>query len=134
MEPGHVGALGEVGGGGFDLLEAKLVGNAVLIEDVGNALYFTCRRSEKGDPIAGFYERAGFGNGHLHVAVESLRRARRDVERLWHAFGLGISWGRPTDLEFLEGELGEGARGALDFLPTEVYAIGVVGWGTVDLI
>ena len=28
----------------------------------------------------------------------------------------------------------EGARGARDLLPTEVDAVGVVGWGAVDLI
>ncbi len=77
----HVGSLGKVCGGGFDLLQAQLVGNAVFVEDVGDAFYFTCRRCEEGDPVAGFHQGPRLGDGHLHVAVEGHGRAGGDVQR-----------------------------------------------------
>ena len=67
---GHVGAFGQIRRRGLGLLDAQLVGDGVLVQDVGDALHFTCRRGEERDAIAGFHQLAGLGDGHLHIAVE----------------------------------------------------------------
>ncbi len=54
-------------------VQPELIGHAVLVEDVGHALYFACGRGEKGHPVAGFHQVASLGDGHLHVAVEAMQ-------------------------------------------------------------
>ncbi len=49
---GHVGALGQVGRGGIELLQPQLVGHAVFVEDIGHPFDFAGRRGEKGHPVA----------------------------------------------------------------------------------
>ena len=51
---GHVGALGEICGRGFGLLEAELVGDAVLVEDIGHAFHFAggfARKTPRGSRL-----------------------------------------------------------------------------------
>ncbi len=78
---GHIGAFGQVGRGGVELLQTELVGYPVLVEDIGYALYFTCRGCQEGCPAALLHQRPGLCDGHRHVAVNRQGRARRDMHR-----------------------------------------------------
>ena len=87
---GQVGALGQIRRRRFGLLETELVGHAVLVEDVGQALDFAGGGREERDAIARFHQGARLGDRHLHVAVEGHGRARGDVDA-----GLGAVGDQP---------------------------------------
>ena len=115
---GQVSALGQVGGRGVELHQAELVKDAVFVEDVRHSFYFTCRRSEERHAIARLNQRAGLGDGHLHVAMKGQGRPGGDVR---------IHVGGPSDVEFPEGHLRTAAGLPFQVLPAEVNPIGVVG-------
>ena len=76
---GHVGALREIRRCGFELFQAELIRNRVLVKDVRQAFYFTRSRSEEGDLVASLHQRPGFGDRHLNVPVEAHGWAGGDV-------------------------------------------------------
>ena len=81
-----------------------------------------CRRGEKGHAVAGFHQRAGLGDGHLHVAVKGHGRARGDVR-------LAASSPEPDQpiSSSSSDELRDRRGLALQFLPAEEDPVGIVG-------
>ena len=123
----HVGALRQIRRGGLELLQAKLVGNRVLVEDVRQTFYFTCSRSEKGDLVAGFHQRPGLGDRHLDIAVEAHGGAGGDV-------GAGFpAVGGPGDIQLLKNHLRSTQGLARKLFPAEEDAVGIVGRGAIHL-
>ena len=79
--PSHVSPLRQVCGSGAGLFDPEPVGQAILVENIRDAFYFTCRRGEEGHAIARFHQIARLGYGDLHVAMKRHGGAGRDVER-----------------------------------------------------
>ena len=128
---GHVGAPRQVFGRGAGLIQAKLIGDSVLVEDIGDTLDRAGGFGEKRHPRAGFGQVSRLRDSYRHIAVKGQRRARRNVEAGRRAPAAGR---RLRDhLKFFESDL-RGVGGLVfQILPPEKDAGGIVGRRCRDL-